>query len=178
MNQSQSGESESEVVQLDAYKITAEDKNIAQSLEDALTRLTEVASELNASTHDHFPFAAGTTKECAKKLCLANIAVEMATLRLLMKVVKTKQILKEQDMDETVFKDIATLSPWLSHVQKLHGEHMQGIHAHLQQLVANVECREKEIGRVFEKSLVCKVHNQPAVGRSIDGKSLICKECQ
>lgn len=177
MNQSQSGESE-QVVQLDAYKITAEDKNIAQSLEDALTRLTEVASELNASTHDHFPFAAGTTKECAKKLCLANIAVEMATLRLLIKVVKTKQILKEQDMDETVFKDIATLSPWLSHVQKLHGEHMQGIHAHLQQLVANVECREKEIGRVFEKSLVCKIHNQPAVGRSIDGKSLICKECQ
>lgn len=160
------------------YKISAEDKNIAQGLDDVVQRLGDVIKELEKQEIAGFPFQSEVAKKAARDFCISNVRAELQAVILVRAVIRSKQILKEVDFDEAAFHDMHTLSPWLSHVQKLHGEHMQGIHAHLQQLVANEANREKEINRVFEENLKCRIHSLPAIGRSLDGKSVICKDCK
>lgn len=166
------------VPDIGVYQVCKEDKNIAQSLQDSVKRLIDVRAELNNQSSDLFPFKTKKARDCAQKLCLANIYSEIAALNLYIATCRAKTILLEQPFDEETFQDFHALGPWLAHVQQLHDQHMQGIHSHLQGLIGNHPEREKEIKRVFESHLQCHVHKKPALGRSIDGKRIICEDCK
>lgn len=166
------------VPDIGVYQVCKEDKNIAQSLQDSVKRLIDVRAELNNQSSDLFPFKTKKARDCAQKLCLANIYSEIAALNLYIAVFRSNTILLEQPFDEETFQDFHALGPWLAHVQQLHDQHMQGVHSHLQGLVGNHPDREVEIKRVFESHLQCSVHKKPALGRSIDGKRIICEDCK
>lgn len=169
---------DAQVPDISAYQVCKEDKDIAQSLQDSVKRLIDVRAELNNQSSDLFPFKTKKARDCAQKLCLANIYSEIAALNLYIAACRTKTILLEQPFDEESFQDFHALGPWLAHVQQLHDQHMQGIHSHLQGLIGNHPNRESEIKRVFESHLQCHVHKKPALGRSIDGKRIICEDCK
>lgn len=172
-----SSKEEKEVVHLDAYKVTAQDKTTVKILEEANTRVHEVLKQIQEQGSDKFQFKSKSAREAARKIVLANIAAEASALKLLLACIRANNIKAEQDFTEDAFHDMHAFMAWLSFIQKIHDESLQGIHAHLQQIVAAQESREKEINRLIQNSIVCQVHNQPAIGRSLDGKSVICKKC-
>jgi len=161
------------------FKITEEDQKVAQSLLETMKTLINMKRTLGTTPADNFPFKSPKARSEAKDLIQLHVQKEIQLIRFLLEILRAKtKILKNEAYTEEDFVDIHTLGPWIAHVSKLHAQNVEGIFDHATQIVRNHEKREDVLQKLFEKNLKCSIHNQPAVGRSLDGKSIICASCK
>lgn len=162
----------------DVYAVCKEDKDIATVLLNVAVQLEKVKKELAAADTTNFPFHSAKCKEAARDVCYANLQVEVALTKLLIYLLDCKAINAEKPFTKEAFLDFHAFPVWSQHVDHLHLGHLEGIHSHLKQIIANVQGREEELTKQYEAALICPTHKKPAVARTINGKGVLCEECQ
>jgi len=161
----------------DVYLISEEDKKVCNSLKDAFSNLNEVHKKFIAQGSDHFPFSTVGGRDGAKQVCVANLAVEMATAKFLRHICRSNKTSEGKPFDVPAMLDMITCVTWLAHINKLHGEHIEGLYAHLQQIIQNVPGRDEKMKELFSATVRCQKHNELAITRDMDGKKFLCKKC-
>ena len=159
------------------FLICDDDVKVCKSLNDACTNLREVASKLSAQDTAMFPYSTVAIRDAARALCVANVTVELALAKLVRNVIRGTKTQGKQPFGVPAMLDMMTATTWLSHINRLHQEHVQGIQAHLDQIIHNVEGREEKMKELFAATVRCQPHNEVAVSRDFEGKKFLCKKC-
>lgn len=174
-----SGEIEKGSNEATVTAVSAEDRNVAEHIVQALDKLYKVKNDLYGQDASTLPYSNREVNETAKELLLAHVTVEIRLAHLVLEVLRAKSVLKSnaKPIPDAVFLDLKVFAPWLNFVTTLHSGHCEGLVAVTQQFLANAEGRDKHMEALFLATIKCDTHKEHAITKTIDGKKFLCGKC-
>lgn len=170
---------------VDSLEVSQKDAQLASKILEMQKTLIEVRREMQGTDPEKYPFNTLVLNVCAKDVANAALTVESKLNSFMIQLLQCKKIADTskgvhtftQEEKDTLYDQMAVFRAWNQNMRNLHESHCQVFSQFIDEFIQYDPSRTPAIQQAIIKRMKCPTHEQPAIAKSLDGKSLQCALC-